>query len=74
MTPGETAFTRCGLNSTASGLINPSIAELIANNPIVHGTAARAEPVETTVNYNTLIDTLALFYNNDKNFHIRSSR
>ena len=48
-TPGDTAFTRRGLSSTARGLTSPSMAELIADNPAVPGLAARADMAETNV-------------------------
>ncbi|MFB9409159.1 TetR/AcrR family transcriptional regulator C-terminal ligand-binding domain-containing protein [Dactylosporangium matsuzakiense] len=44
MTPGETAFTRTGASSTASGPTIASSAPLSAARPDVPGSAAWAEP------------------------------
>ena len=49
MTPGDTAFTRRGRSSTASGLTRLSMAELMAARPAVPGLAARADMAETKV-------------------------
>jgi hypothetical protein len=48
-TPGETAFTRTGANSVASGPTMSSNAPLIAARPTVPGSAARAEAALTNV-------------------------
>ncbi len=48
-TPGDTALTRNGRSSRASGFTIDSIAPLIAASPAVPGLAARAEIADTNV-------------------------
>ncbi len=49
MTPGDTAFTRTGANSAASGGTIRSMAPLTAASATVPGIAARADTADTIV-------------------------